>query len=362
MGDGDSPDFDIVPARDARLVFQLRVRNSASKNSSHQISRNGTAVAGYTCDAYRWPTSADQISLSLVVRHELPSSHPALAGVDVAAHMVLLDRTGSPAPSVGTASAMGASDSIRGGCSLKARRDDVEAVCVVEDYFVLLCSVDIITKDGRLSAGEPVKEELTDLGQGLATMMDKLDLTDVHFDVDGESFGAHRLVLAARSPVFRAELYGLMAESKMASITIHDVKASTFRYMLHYMYHGSLPSSDEKEDPLSAVELQNLLVVADRYGLERLKSICEQKLCDEFTTVDTVVSMLALAEEHACSRLKARCLDFLAYGENFKTVGTTSEHFHLMQSIPSLLVQVRNRFNIAHRPAVIMNPTTHKKA
>jgi speckle-type POZ protein len=262
--------------------------------------------------------------------------------------MVLLDRTGSPAPpSVGKASAMGASESIRvrGGCSLKARRDDVEALCVVDDYFVLLCSVDIVTtkvttKDRKPSA--PVKED--DLGHGLAAMLDKLDLTDVHFDVEGERFGAHRLVLAARSPVFRAELYGPMAESRMTSIAIHDMKASTFRYMMHYMYHGSLPNPDDDEDSLTAVDHQHLLVAADRYGVERLKGICEQKLCDEFTTVDTVVSMLALAEEHACSKLKARCLDFLAIGENFKMVGTTSEYFHLMQSVPSLLVQVRNRF------------------
>ncbi|XP_047051357.1 BTB/POZ and MATH domain-containing protein 1-like [Lolium rigidum] len=364
MGEGDSREFDIVPARDARLVFQLRVRNSASKNSPHRLSRTGTAVgvAGYTCDAYRWPMGADQISLSLMVRHKLPASHPALAGVSVAAHMVLLDRAGSPAPSVGKASAMDASDSISGGCSLRATRDDVEKFCVVDDYFVLLCSVDIVTTMGGnkpSSAPAPLnEEELTDLGHGLATMLDNLDLTDVRFDVDGESFSAHRLVLAARSPVFRAELYGPMAESKMTSITIHDVKASTFRYMLHYMYHGSLPNSDEKgKDPLSAVDHQHLLVAADRYGVERLKGLCERKLCDDFTTVDTVVSMLALAEERACSKLKARCFDFLAKGENFKMVGTTPEYLHLMQSIPSLMLQVRNRFNfnIAH-PDVIMNP------
>ncbi|KAM0830910.1 hypothetical protein ACQ4PT_065902 [Festuca glaucescens] len=216
---GDSRDFDIVPEKDARLVFQLRVRNSASKNFPHRLSRN-------SADVYRWPMSADQISLSLMVRHQLPGSHPALAGVTVAASMILLDRAGSPAPSVGKASAMDASDSVIGGCSLRARRDDVEALCVVDDYFVLLCSVDIVTTMGGepLSAPAPLKEEeLTDLGHGLATMLEKLDLTDVHFDVDGESFSAHRLVLAARSPVFRAQLYGPMAESKMASITIHDI-------------------------------------------------------------------------------------------------------------------------------------------
>jgi speckle-type POZ protein len=344
--------MDIVPAKDARLVFQLRVNNSASKKSPHLMSRNSTAVAGgYTCHAYRWPMSAEHISLSLVVRHELPASHPALADVSVSAHMVLLDRTGSPAsPLVGKASAMDASESVRGGCSLKARRDDVEALCVVDDYFVLLCSVDIVTttKHGKPSAApSPVNAKEDDLGYGLATMLDKLELTDVRFDVDGESFDAHRLVLAARSPVFRAELYGPMAESKMTSIAIHDVKASTFKYMLHYMYHGSLPNPDD-EDSLTAVDHQHLLVAADRYGVERLKGICEKKLCDDFTTVDTVVSMLALAEEHACSKLKARCLDFLANGENFMIVGTTSEYFHLMQSVPSLLVQVRNRFAQHH--------------
>jgi speckle-type POZ protein len=49
-----------------------------------------------------------------------------------------------------------------------------------------------------------------------------------------------RLVLAAQSIVFKAELYGPIVESKMTSITIQDMDASTFRSMLHYMYHGSL--------------------------------------------------------------------------------------------------------------------------
>ena len=38
--------------------------------------------------------------------------------------------------------------------------------------------------------------------------------TDVTFDVDGNNFVAHRLILAAHSPVFKAELFGSMIESK----------------------------------------------------------------------------------------------------------------------------------------------------
>jgi speckle-type POZ protein len=79
-----------------------------------------------------------------------------------------------------------------------------------------------------------MEEELPDMGHDLAIMSDKQELTNVCFDVDDESFSAHRLVLAA-SPVFRAELYGSMAESKMASTTIQEMGASTFRSMLHYV-------------------------------------------------------------------------------------------------------------------------------
>jgi speckle-type POZ protein len=117
----------------------------------------------------------------------------------------------------------------------------------------------------------PVEEQLLDLGHDLAMMLDNQDLTDVSFDVGGESFSAHRLVLAARSPVFKAKLYGLMAESIMTSITIQDMEASTFRSMLHYMYHGS-PSNDDRDDVCSTMaQYQHLLVAADRYGIEELK-------------------------------------------------------------------------------------------
>ena len=140
-----------------------------------------------------------------------------------------------------------------------------------------------------------MEEELADLGDDLATMSDKEELTDVSFDVEGESFSAHRLVLAARSPVFRAELFGSMAESKMASITIQEMGASTFRSMLHYMYHASLPNAGKMDVSSTMAEYQRLLVAADRYGVERLKKICEDKLCGNAITIDNVVSMLELA-------------------------------------------------------------------
>jgi speckle-type POZ protein len=227
-----------------------------------------------------------------------------------------------------------------------------------DNYFDVLCSVHI---DWRPPAPSSLEEDLPDLGHGLAVMLDKQEHTDVSFDVGGESFSAHRLVLAARSPVLKAELYGPMAESNLSSITIQDMEASTFRSMLHYIYHGSLPSTSKTDASSTMAEYQHLLIAADRYGIERLNKICEAKLSSYGINIDTVFSMLELAEQHLCSKLKDRCFDFLADGENFKMVATSDEYLQLMQTFPALLVEVRNRFKAPHEKPSIMEPATHKK-
>ncbi|XP_047051351.1 BTB/POZ and MATH domain-containing protein 1-like [Lolium rigidum] len=345
MAEGKPCDCEIVPTSDSRVFrFRLRLSSPEAPLATTHVHAS-TVVAGCNCIAaytHLRPSSKIQVVLSLRVRP------PILDGAaKISTHMVFLDKTGSPARSMRMTmfSAPG---------FLIANRDDVIANCVVDNYFVVMCFVDI---DWTTASSE---EELPDLGHDLAIMWDKQEHTDVSFNIGGECFYAHRLVLAARSPVFKAELYGPMAESKMASITIQDMEASTFRSMLHYMYHGSLPNNDGKTDSFTLD--QHLLVAADRYGLVMLKKICEDKLCANGIKLGSVVSLLELAEDHSCSKLKARCFDFLAGGDNFKVVATSGEYLHLMQTYPNLLVEARDRFKIPHEKPTIMESGSHKKA
>ncbi|EEC66982.1 hypothetical protein OsI_33659 [Oryza sativa Indica Group] len=81
---------------------------------------------------------------------------------------------------------------------------------------------------------------------------------------------------------------------------------------------------------------QHLLVAADRYNLERLKLICEDKLCKRID-VSSAATTLALAEQHRCPSLKKACMDFLYSPGNLKAVEATDGFEHLATSCPVIL-------------------------
>jgi speckle-type POZ protein len=163
---------------------------------------------------------------------------------------------------------------------------------------------------------------------------------DVSFSVGGETVPAHRAVLAARSPVFRAELFGPMSDATSPSIALQDVDPAAFRLMVRYIYTDALPGDAELGDfPTETV--RHLLAAADRYALDRLKLMCAQKLWEK-VTADTIASTLAFAETYNCPELKSRCIDFFAVDRNLKQVIFTDGFRWLMQEFPSSLVAELN--------------------
>ncbi|VAI27289.1 unnamed protein product [Triticum turgidum subsp. durum] len=168
---------------------------------------------------------------------------------------------------------------------------------------------------------------------------------DVRFIVGGETFAAHRCVLAARSPVFKAELFGAMKESSAAGIHIHGMRPEVFRNLLQFVYTEELPSVTQEEEDEAAMA-QHLLVAADRYGMERLKLLCENRLC-EHINVNTVVTTLVLAEQHGCPGLKESCFQFLLNSSSttLEAVIATDDFDNVLsKSCPNLLKELMLRF------------------
>ncbi|CAL5039118.1 unnamed protein product [Urochloa decumbens] len=169
----------------------------------------------------------------------------------------------------------------------------------------------------------------SDLHQHLGDLLASQVGADVTFQVGDEQLRAHRYVLAARSIVFMAELFGPMKEGVTTPVRIDDMEARVFKTMLHFIYTDRLPKMDEGDEILMA---QHLLVAADRFCLDRLKLICEDILRGSIA-IDIAATTLVLAEQHGYEGLKRACFKFIKSPGNLKAV-MASDGF---QHVPLLL-------------------------
>jgi speckle-type POZ protein len=212
-----------------------------------------------------------------------------------------------------------------------------------DDCLLVNCTVGVVQShtEGPKIYRIPVPQ--SDMSQHIGHLLTSGKRTDITFEVDEEMFPAHKVVLAARSPVFRAQLFGPMKDKNMECIKVEDMEAPVFKALLHFMYWDELPDIEEltglNTTWVSTLMAQHLLAAADRYALERLKLLSELKLCED-VAINTVANTLALAEQHHCYQLKTVCLKFVALPENLKAVMQTDGFDYLQQSCPSLLTEL----------------------
>ncbi|XP_044331838.1 BTB/POZ and MATH domain-containing protein 1-like [Triticum aestivum] len=95
---------------------------------------------------------------------------------------------------------------------------------------------------------------------------------------------AHKVVLAARSPLFMAEFFGDASDKKCARrLEVHGMEAAEFKAMLHFIYTDTTTELDRHDGEESVALTCGLLAAADR----------------------TAATILNLAELNNCPRLKA---------------------------------------------------------
>lgn len=210
-----------------------------------------------------------------------------------------------------------------------------------DDCLKINCTVGVVVSAIDCSRFHSIQVPESDIGAHFGMLLDNAESSDITFDVAGEKFPAHKLVLAARSPIFRSKFFDELEEDKQ-EIIISDLEPKVFKAMLHFIYRDTLtedvdvdvatPSSScmsSVSDTLTA----KLLAAADRYGLERLRLMCGSHLCKDIS-VNSVAKILALADEHHATELKAVCLRFAA--ENLAAVMRSDGFEYLKENCPSL--------------------------
>lgn len=220
-----------------------------------------------------------------------------------------------------------------------------ERMLLPGDKLTLMCTItiagkNIISSGSQKPAQCPPETDIKTLSEKAAAKLGS-DLSQL-LKVPSEKFSdltllcgparvelqCHTNILIARSPVFRAMFQHDTAESQKKEIEMTDVDPDVAASMLEYMYTGELHHPGREAD---------LLAAADKYSLLELKESCEEVLCNE-TNIETVLSMLVIADRHGAAKLKDVCVKFLV--ENCHTVVQQCGWKEMLEPYPALLAEM----------------------
>lgn len=131
---------------------------------------------------------------------------------------------------------------------------------LVDDTIVIRYEIELVVTSGgalnRINKPNPHTIDVSScptLGDQMATLLTDADgifKPDCEFEVEGERFPAHSLIMSARSSYFRAMLGDTgagMREGSDGVIRLHDIEAPVFKLLMHFMYTDSLPERSGTE-------------------------------------------------------------------------------------------------------------------
>lgn len=144
----------------------------------------------------------------------------------------------------------------------------------------------------------------------LGRMLSESIHTDIIINASDGSIGAHRAVLAARSPVFRSMFSHDLKEKELSAINISDMSIEACQCFLNYIY-GNIQNEEFLTHRLA------LLRAADKYDLSDLKEACHESLMEDIDAKN-VLERLQTASLYQLPNLKACCMRYLVrFGKIF---------------------------------------------
>ncbi|CAB3408170.1 unnamed protein product [Caenorhabditis bovis] len=188
------------------------------------------------------------------------------------------------------------------------KRDVLFPQILPRDMIIVNVEIDVAVET-ITTTNEPIVFDTPDSGQTLAQDYQRLFnedvLTDFTIRVGGREIRAHKAILAARSPVFGAMLtHTDTNEAKTSVLEINDMEYDVAHEMIYYIYCGKCQKdiSDIATD---------LLIAADKYRLEELKTHCEKFLVENLT-IENACTLLILGDLYMASRLRQRAVQSTA--------------------------------------------------
>ncbi|KAI3454320.1 hypothetical protein Pfo_010983 [Paulownia fortunei] len=210
-----------------------------------------------------------------------------------------------------------------------------------DDCLKIECTVGIVLpSETKIMTPSIAVTQCVDVGVDFLAMLETGEGSDVVFNVRGEKFRAHKVILSARSSVFEF-MFASQLVSDQQEMVITSVEPRVFKALLHFIYSDTLPE-DERfladgyafGPSVSGTFGAKLLAAADEYDLSRLKRICESHLWKSIS-LSRFGETLSLAEKYKASELKHFCFKYAA--DNYSVLVKLDSFSYLGKNCPLLL-------------------------
>ncbi|XBI24860.1 hypothetical protein VPH35_049891 [Triticum aestivum] len=368
VGYSERKPFARLTSDPARVLYDLSHGNALVRY--HSINSGAFQVSNYTWDLVC--TFDDQDHLTSITLDLL--STDITKDVIVTASLQIDDPRGQWPPAVWRSDAAYrfSTNFISKSMSWKLSLPDAfcgheERYVTDDDRLTILCTLGILQEDVQTAAEArkclvsvvPAPTIRRDFQQLLLRPSKIPPSSKVTFLVEDTKFRAHRLVLAMRSPVFAAELFGHMRESTTQRVRIEDMRASTFRAMLQFIYTDELPIKPNNDEESGSSRnnfkkefmargreamVHKLLVAADRYDLERLRLMCENILCESIDVETVMPTLLLVRGRQRCCLLEDCCIKYITSSPDvYQAVRATKEYEELKETCSSFIIEINER-------------------
>merc|ERR1719483_476063 len=148
-----------------------------------------------------------------------------------------------------------------------------------------------------------VSETVEQVGMDLFKAFERQEFCDFDIYCGDRNIRCHKMVLASRSPVFRAMLLNDMEESSTQKVEPKNFDYNTMNLVLRFLYKGNIENG-----PLEK-HTEAIFKAADYYEINDLKKICEKLLIKKIS-ISNMLELLVLADMYKAPDLKdaAKCL------------------------------------------------------
>ncbi|XP_066925487.1 kelch-like protein 18 [Clytia hemisphaerica] len=146
-------------------------------------------------------------------------------------------------------------------------------------------------------------------------------LCDVTMCVGGKTFSAHRTVLAAASPYFKALFASTLtnsSDSDCKPVVLTDIDSDCMGNLLNYIYTGDIELTQEN--------IKDVISAANYMLITSLKERCT-KFLRKILTPKNCLCIENTASQYNCDLLKSTATNFIR--ENFTTIAETNEFLEM---------------------------------